>query len=197
MSNFRICLLLKKLLSNIKTINMNLESLKYPVGKWSKPDNYSEAKLKSWVEDIRSFPAELSKLLMQANEDTYSKRYRPEGWTLRQLVHHVVDSHMNGYIRQKLAYTESNPTISPYLEAAWADLDDVKTVSPMASLRMLQALHLRWSVFLDSLDSEALERSYFHPEHNRAISIKESIHMYAWHSRHHLAHVKLVLTNPY
>lgn len=175
---------------------MSIEALKYPIGKWSKPNTYDEASLTAWIDDIRNFPAELSKLLLQINEQHYEKRYRPDGWTLRQVIHHVVDSHINGYIRQKLAYTETNPTICPYLEADWAEMEDVKSIAPMASVRMVQALHLRWTAFLDALKPEDLERTYFHPEHNRAITIKESIHMYAWHSRHHLAHVKLVLTNP-
>jgi hypothetical protein len=176
---------------------MNLESLKYPIGKWTKPSEYQEGQIKTWIDDIRNFPVQFSEILKNLSESELTKRYRPEGWTLRQLAHHVVDSHMNAYIRHKLACSTHEPTINPYPEAIWADMADVRTVPVKHSLQLLHDLHLRWTVFLDSLDDSALERSFYHPQNERFITMKESIGMYSWHSRHHLAHARSAILNPY
>jgi len=176
---------------------IDIEALKYPVGKWTKPSEYEANKIKIWIDEIRFFPEQISIFLQDLPESSFSFRYRPEGWTLRQLAHHVVDSHMNAYIRHKLAYTESEPRITPYMESLWAELEDVKTVPVKNSLQLLHDLHLRWTVFLDSLDQTNLQKGFYHPEHERLISIQESISMYAWHCRHHLAHDKLALKNPF
>jgi hypothetical protein len=176
---------------------MDLEALKYPVGKWSKPTDYQSGEIKKWIEEIRHFPAAFCDLLEALPESSFSFRYRPEGWTLRQLAHHVVDSHMNAYIRHKLAYTESEPTITPYKENLWADLADVQTVPVRNSLQLLRDLHLRWTFFLNSIEADAYTRGFYHPEHKRVISLQESIGMYAWHCRHHLAHAQLAIQNPH
>ncbi len=176
---------------------IDIESLKYPVGKWAKPSVYEADQIKLWIDEIRHFPDQFSTQLRDLPENFYSHRYRPEGWTLRQLAHHVVDSHLNAYIRHKLAYTESEPRITPYLEGLWAELEDVKTVPIKNSLQLLHDLHLRWTVFLDSLDPSDLQKGFYHPEHERLISIQESISMYAWHCRHHLAHAQLAHKNPF
>lgn len=176
---------------------MDLEKLKYPVGKWAKPTEYQADQIKKWIDEIRHFSDQFSILLHNLPESSYAFRYRPEGWTLRQLAHHVVDSHMNAYIRHKLAYSEIEPRIAPYKESLWAELADVQAVPVNNSLQMLRDLHLRWTVFLDSLDEDSLKKGFYHPEHDRVISIQESISMYAWHSRHHLAHAHAALKNPY
>ncbi len=176
---------------------MELELLKYPTGKWKKPEHYSTPVIREWIDEIRNFPNQLDALLKDLPEEKYVYRYRPEGWTLLQLVHHVADSHMNAYIRHKLAVTENEPRISPYLENAWAELEDTKKLPIRVSQDLLRSLHLRWSVFLDSLEPRGLDACFLHPQHNRLISVKESISMYAWHSRHHLAHVGNALTHPY
>lgn len=176
---------------------MDLESLKYPVGKWKKVSEYHPDQLKIWIDEIRNFPEQFADLLQNLPEPILAQRYRPEGWSLRQLAHHVVDSHLNAYIRHKLAYTESEPRITPYKEALWAELSDVQEVAVTHSLQLLRDLHLRWTVFLDSIDNISLQKGFYHPEHDRLISIQESISMYAWHCRHHLAHAKSALRNPY
>ncbi len=176
---------------------MNLEALKYPTGKWEKPSEYQANTIKIWIDEIKHFPEQFSSVVKDLPESSLNFKYRPEGWTLRQLSHHVVDSHMNAYIRHKLAYTEKEPTITPYIESLWAELEDVKQVPIHHSLQILSALHIRWTVFLDFLDEAAYLKGFYHPEHNRLISIQESISMYAWHCRHHLAHAQLAVKNPY
>jgi uncharacterized damage-inducible protein DinB len=116
--------------------------------------------------------------------------YRDGGWTVHQLVHHVADSHMNAYIRFKLGYTEDNPTIKPYEEALWAETADVKNLPINVSLTILHAVHQRWDVFLKSLTEEDLkQKTVFHPEHKKQITLWHLLGMYAWHSRHHTAHI--------
>lgn len=176
---------------------MDLELLKYPTGKWKKPDQYHQELIRGWIEEIRILPAQMDGLLKDLPEEKWVYCYRPDGWTLRQLVHHIADSHMNAYIRHKLAFTENQARISPYLENAWADLEDVKKLPPSVSCDLLRALHQRWAAFLDSLDADGQDACFFHPQHDRLIPIKESISMYAWHGRHHLAHIRNALQRPY
>jgi len=176
---------------------MELELLKFPIGRWKSKLVYRESEVREWIQDIADLPEQLEMLLKNVTENQLDCRYRPDGWTIRQVTHHIPDSHMNGYIRHKLTITQVEPTINPYLESVWATLEDVKTVPVHVSLQLLQSLHLRWSVFLNSLDPEEYVREYIHPEHQRKISIQESIGMYSWHGRHHLGHIKNAIENPF
>jgi hypothetical protein len=174
---------------------MDLEALRYPVGKWNKPAEYQDILIKEWIEEIRKFPSDMSKLYGDLDESQLENRYRPGGWTLRQIAHHVVDSHMNAYIRHKLTLTETEPRITPYKESLWAELEDVRQVPVIHSLQILHDLHLRWTVFLDSIPKADLQRCFYHPEQDRLISLQESIGMYAWHCRHHYAHAGLAVAS--
>ncbi len=176
---------------------MNLDDLKYPIGKWTKQADYQPETIKKCIQDISEFPDLFTEIVCNLPEASFAFRYRPDGWTIRQLSHHVVDSHLNAYLRHKLAYTADQPTINPYNESRWAELEDVRSVPVTCSLQLLKDLHLRWCVFLNSLDPISLKRSFIHPEHNRLITIEESISMYSWHCRHHLAHAQLAVKNPY
>lgn len=175
---------------------MEHEHLKYPIGKWSKPQAYSDEQIRNWIQDIRSLPADIHTALEGRGEEVFAYCYRPGGWTLRQLIHHVADSHMNAYIRHKLAFTENEPRIMPYREHEWAHLEDVQRVPVATSIALLTALHQRWTVFLEHVGYDEWDCGFFHPEHNRLILLKESLSMYAWHSRHHLEHIKLALSKP-
>lgn len=115
--------------------------------------------------------------------------YREGGWTVRQVVHHVVDSHMNGYIRMKLALTEEAPTIKPYAEARWAELDHARTLPVECSLVLLDGLHARWGALLRTMDETAFTRTYDHPEFQRTFPLGISTALYAWHGKHHTAHI--------
>ncbi|MEO8794912.1 MAG: YfiT family bacillithiol transferase, partial [Daejeonella sp.] len=115
--------------------------------------------------------------------------YRPEGWTVRQVIHHLADSHMNAFIRFKLALTESNPTITPFDESLWADLPDGKKSPIDSSLKIIEGLHFRWTALLNSLSEDQFQRTYFHPDHGKKWTLENVLALYSWHSSHHLAHI--------
>ena len=168
---------------------MDIEHLKYPIGKFNQPDTITASNIAQWIDDIAAFPARITKetiALTNAQLDTY---YRPDGWTIRQVVHHCADSHMNSLIRFKLALTEDNPTIRPYFEERWAELADSKTMPIESSLKMLEGIHERWTVLLNSLTQSDLARTFVHPQSGQQFQLAENIGVYAWHCDHHLAHI--------
>ena len=170
------------------------DKLKYPIGRFEYGKNYSLDEIRSNIKAIAKLPKELKKALKKLRSGDLDKTYRKGGWTVRQVVHHIADSHMNAYIRMKLAVTEMTPIIKPYEESLWAETEDGKTASVKLSLKLLTPLHRRWVMFLESLSEEDLDCGYFHPAMQRVISLPEAIALYAWHSKHHLAHIRLVTT---
>ena len=163
--------------------------LRYPVGKfnWDAPINDSD--LPMLIAAIAETPGDLREAVAGLSPDQLATRYRPGGWTVKQVVHHVPDSHMNAYTRFKLALTEDEPTIKPYDEAAWAELPDSRKVPIAVSLDLLDALHLRWVALLRSMDPADFNRGLRHPEHGRVFTLKQMLGLYAWHGRHHVAHI--------
>ncbi len=168
---------------------MTIEQLKYPIGKFQKPTTITKENLESWIADISSFPSRLSNAVINLNDEQLDTPYRPEGWTIRQVVHHCADSHMNSLMRLKLALTEDEPTIKPYFEARWAELIDGKTMPIEPSLKMIEGIHARWTVLLKSLTTDDFNRVFIHPEHGKKIRLDENTGVYAWHCNHHLAHI--------
>lgn len=168
---------------------MNLEQLKYPVGKFVKPESITKEIIDSAISEIENFPNLVKAEIQNLDEKDLQLRYRPEGWTISQVVHHCADSHINSYMRFKLALTESVPTIKPYEESLWAKLPD-NNLSPFVSLKLLEALHERWVYILKSLSEEDLNKEFIHPEQSERISLKENILIYSWHCQHHLTHIK-------
>jgi hypothetical protein len=169
--------------------NLNLEKLKYPIGKFEAPIIYTEAILAKAISDIASFPQRLKSAVHHLSNTQLDTPYRPEGWTIRQVVHHCADSHMNCYIRIKWTLTEDQPTIKFYYENLWSEGIDNKTMPIAPTLLLLEGLHYRLAFVMKSLSLNDLERIYIHPEHNREFQLKELICLYAWHSNHHLAHI--------
>jgi hypothetical protein len=167
-----------------------IKALKYPTGEFKMPKKFSEKELESRIKIIENFPANLKKEVEKITEDTLEFRHRLGGWTVRQIVHHCADSHMNAYIRTKLAYTETNPTIKPYDESAWANTDDSGEAPVTWSLLILEGLHYRWVMMLRELNPDDLNKTYFHPEYQKKITLSHLIFLYAWHCGHHIAHVK-------
>jgi hypothetical protein len=167
----------------------DIEKLKYPIGKYEKPLVISKEILREWILDISTFPLRLSNEVTHLTAAQLDTRYRPDGWTIRQVIHHCADSHMNSLIRLKLALTEDQPTIKPYYEERWAELSDSKSMPIESSLKMIQGIHERWTYLLKDLNDQQLSRSFIHPEHSRTIRIDENIGLYAWHCNHHLAHI--------
>ncbi len=165
---------------------------RYPTGTFEYGKMYSLADTRKHIRTLARFPKELKKALKKLNNDDYDQAYRKDGWTVRQVVHHLADSHINAYVRMKLAVTETTPVIKPYEEANWAETEDGKFAPIKLSIKLLNALHHRWILFLESLSDEDLDSSYFHPEMQRVVSLQEAIALYAWHSTHHLGHILLV-----
>lgn len=171
-----------------------MDPLRYPIGEFVPPDRIDAAQLAAWIESIATLPADLRRVvepLAARDEAWLDRRYRPGGWTARQVVHHVADSHVNSYVRFRWALTEERPTIKTYDEKRWAELPDAR--GPIApSLDLLDALHVRWVVLLRSLTDAELERELVHPD-SGPIRLAANVGAYAWHGRHHLAHVEGML----
>jgi uncharacterized damage-inducible protein DinB len=162
--------------------------LRYPVGKFQFDGPLTEQQKQKALDDIASAPANLRKAVKGLSEAQFDTPYRPEGWTVRQVAHHVPDSHMNAYIRFKLALTEDEPTIKPYAEDRWAKLADTKSTPIEVSLTMLESLHDRWVRLLRSLGTDDWKRTFRHPEMG-AMSLDKTLALYAWHGRHHVSHI--------
>ncbi len=166
-----------------------LEQLKYPIGRFQFDEEADESRCQLWISALASLPSELRLAVAGLSEEALDTPYRPGGWTLRQVVHHLADSHTNAYIRFKLAVTEEHPHIRPYAEADWAECEDAKFAPIGVSLDLLDALHQRLVLFLKTLKSEDFERTYFHPEHQKTFNLKYLLGLYAWHGAHHLAQI--------
>jgi hypothetical protein len=162
---------------------------RYPIGKYE-PQPFSEKQLQDWLNDIRFLPSALENSILNMDEAQLNTPYREGGWKIKQLVHHVADSHMNAYIRFKLGLTEDVPTIKPYKENLWAELKDTENLPVNVSLTLLHSLHQRWYEILKNMTREDWDRKVLHPEHNRELSLWYLLGMYAWHGKHHVAHVE-------
>jgi hypothetical protein len=165
------------------------EDLRFPKGKFL-PQPFSQKQKEEWLLDIKFLPTELELAVQNLDEYQLQTPYRAGGWTVNELVHHIADSHMNAYMRFKLGLTENNPTIKPYEQDEWAKLNDTKTLPINVSLTLLHALHQRWYATMKDLRDDEWERTVFHPEQKKKISLWELLGMYAWHSQHHVAHIK-------
>jgi DinB superfamily len=165
-----------------------LQQLRYPIGEMPAPLTFSESDITNWVNDIEQLPAKLRTAVQNLTPQQLDTPYRPEGWTVRQVVHHVSDSHINAFTRLKLALTEENPTIRPYEEQFWAELPDSKMeIEP--SLRIIEHLHQKMVKILRGLSTAELDRTFFHPGSKKTFKVGTLAAMYAWHGLHHLAHI--------
>lgn len=167
------------------------DDLRFPIGKFSRPSSYDAATRATYIETISRTPANLRAAVRGLSETQLSEPYRPGGWSIRQVVHHVPDSHMNAYVRFKLALTEDAPTIKPYEEAKWAELEDSRTTPIEVSLTLLDAVHDRWVRILRAMSASDFSREYTHPELGRN-PLDFMLALYAWHGPHHVAHVAAV-----
>jgi uncharacterized damage-inducible protein DinB len=165
-----------------------MNDLRYPIGKFSHDGDLTEDQKQAFLDEIARAPAELRAAVKGLSEVQLDTPYRPGGWTVRQVVHHLPDSHLNAYVRCKLALTEDEPTIKPYAEDRWAELADTKTTPIEVSLTMLESLHDRWVRLLRSLTQQEWKRSFRHPELG-TMTLEKTLALYAWHGRHHLAHI--------
>jgi hypothetical protein len=165
-----------------------LDDLSYPIGKFSFPASTSASERREWIHEISQTPQHLRAAVEGLSEEQIDTPYRPGGWTVRQVVHHVPESHMNSYIRFKLALTEDTPTIKPYDEALWAKLPDIGVAPIQASLTLLEALHSRWVGLLEAMSDADFNRAFRHPEIG-LVRLDQNLALYAWHGKHHVAHI--------
>ncbi|WP_299227673.1 YfiT family bacillithiol transferase [uncultured Psychroserpens sp.] len=171
----------------------DLYKLKFPIGEFKKPDSIQNDLIHKWIDDIEKFPITIERLTKNLSLQQLQWSYRPEGWTIKQVVHHCADSHMNSIIRFKLALTEDTPTIRPYFESRWANLIDGTDDNLSATQSLLNGLHAKLGKLLRHIPKEDLSRTFVHPEHGKQFTLDETIGIYAWHCNHHLAHIKLAL----
>ena len=165
--------------------------IRYPIGKFAPVENATPARVQAWIDDIATLPADLRRTVEALNDARLDTPYRPGGWTVRQVVHHLPDSHMNSLVRFKWALTEDRPLIKAYDEKGWAALPDCR--GPIGhSLDLLAALHARWVDLLRSLSWAQLQREFVHPE-SGAATLAVTVGSYAWHGRHHLAHIQRLI----
>lgn len=165
-----------------------MTDLQYPIGKFSFQAPLTEDDRQRCLDDISHAPANLRAAVSGLSEDQLDTPYRPAGWSVRQVVHHVPDSHMNAYVRFKLALTEQEPTIKPYAEDRWAVLADTRTTPIEVSLMLLESLHTRWMRLLGSLAAADWKRTFRHPDLG-VMNLEKTLALYAWHGRHHVAHI--------
>ncbi len=165
------------------------DTLRYPIGKFEFQPEHAERQRSGWVVEIARLPGDLETVLNGLDDEKLDTPYRPEGWTVRQLVHHLADSHVNAYVRFRLALTEDNPTIKAYDEKRWAELHDSLTVPVNPSLQLLNGLHSRWATLLRHLTPEEFQRTLVHPQSGPG-TIERYTGLYAWHGLHHVAHIR-------
>lgn len=168
----------------------NLEQKKFPIGQFQQPEKVCDIKLDEHLKIIKDFPGRLKNLIEDFSDDQLDTPYREGGWTVRQLVNHIADSHVNSFIRFKLALTEDNPTIKPYDEAKWAELQDSVNMPIRPAMRMIKGTHQRWTVLLKSLTNKQFERTFHHPEQNKDYDLRNYLAFYGWHCDHHFAHIE-------
>jgi hypothetical protein len=171
-------------------MDIDLEQLKYPIGKFEAPAEISDRVLKGYINDIRYLPSLIEIVVQSLDEAQLATPYRPEGWAVYQVVHHLVDSHTQALTRFKWALTEDNPTIKAYNETAWAELPDVKKTPINVSLTLLHALHTRWVNLMENLTPEQWARTFVHPESGKTIALRTLAGSYSWHGLHHMAQIE-------
>lgn len=170
-----------------------LEQLRYPIGHYQIPNPIRQQHLDEWIAVLEHLPQRLAEMVLPLSETQLETPYRPDGWTVRQLVHHIADSHHHSYIRFKWALTEDNPLIKPYDEKAWTELFDSRKAPIQMSLDHLKVVHAKLVYLLKGLSEEELQRKFTHPDGNEETTLKENIGRYAWHGSHHFAHIKNLL----
>ena len=170
------------------TSDPKAEALRFPIGRFQLPTTISAADRARYIEEIAAAPAAMRAAVKGMSETKLNTPYRPGGWTIRQVVHHVPDSHMNAYIRMKLALTEDEPRITTYMEDLWAELPDSRVVPVETSLQLLESVQERWVALMRSMTDAQWQRAYMHPEQGR-FPLDRQAALYAWHGKHHVAHI--------
>ena len=171
----------------------NVNDLRYPVGAFDFPADVTGGDRREFIREIAELPRKLREAVAGLTDAQIDTPYRPGGWTVRQVVHHLADSHIHSYIRFKLALSEDQPTIKPYDEARWAEMKEARTAPVGVSLDLIDALHRRWVMLLENMTDADFKRAFHHPEHG-IMPLEPVVEMYAWHCRHHVAHIQALRT---
>ena len=171
----------------------DLEHLKYPIGRYEPPQKITPIQIKLWIDDLADFPQKLAEITRSLKDSDLEIPYRPDGWTVRQVVHHLADSHINAYMRFHLTLTEEKPVIRAYFEDRWAELADGKTGDIQLSIEILKAVHARLVALLNTLNPSKFDRTYIHPDTQKEYTMAYLLGNYAWHGKHHLAHIRLAI----
>ncbi|WP_170211459.1 YfiT family bacillithiol transferase [Cohnella abietis] len=171
------------------TRNLSVVDERYPIGRFTYEGKISADQRMQWIADISLLPTQLSTALEGLSEEQLDTPYRTYGWTVRQVAHHIADSHLNSFTRFKLALTEKQPTIKPYYEEQWALLPDSKQAPVVLSIALVTALHARWDYLLQAMREEDFARTFRHPESLKVLRLDEALGIYSWHGRHHVAHI--------
>lgn len=169
----------------------NDDALRYPIGKFAAQDTYTPEEIKVNIGRIESLPSMIEELAKSLSAKQLETPYREEGWTARQVIHHISDSHMNAYIRTKWTLTEDTPLIKAYNEKDWALTPETK-FDPLISISLLKALHAKWTALLRTLSPTDLQKAFIHPETKKEVKLERQIALYAWHGEHHLGHLKII-----
>ncbi len=169
-----------------------MKHLQYPIGPFQRPSALTTDQRQQLIEEIQTFPTAFRKEGIALAPDQLDQTYRPGGWTARQVIHHVPDSHMNAYIRFKWALTESGPTIKAYQEDRWAELPDTRVMPAELSFGLLDALHQRWTTLMHLMEDKDWAKTYLHPDGNRIWRLDQALALYAWHGKHHLGHLAII-----
>jgi hypothetical protein len=168
----------------------DIEKLKYPIGQLIIPEDIPQSLRQACIKSIGALPDALDHVTKNLTEEQYNTAYRPDGWSIRQLVHHIADSHINAFTRFKLGLTEDEPTIRPYDQDSWCNMSDAQSSDPQLSLNIIRGIHGRWVKVLKTMRDDEYERNIYHPEMKKKLSLGQLLSMYGWHSDHHLAHIK-------
>lgn len=167
----------------------------YPIGKLKRPEEYTEAVLNKLIQDIRILPEHLKKVCKKIkHKKQLQYSYKDGGWSVEQIIHHTADSHMNALVRFKLALTENNPTIKPYNQDLWAETADVQ-LPVKTAIRLLKAVHAKWTALLENMDKNDFKRTFTHPEYKTTSTLQDVLALYAWHGKHHVAQIEVALKN--
>ncbi len=171
-----------------------MDNLRFPIGKYQSQKEANKETYLVWLKTIDTFHTQLKLAVSGLNKEQLTATCRLNSWTIKQLIHHLADSHMNAYMRFKLALTEDKPTIKPYIEAKWATLEGYSgSIAP--SMKIIEGVHQRWVRLLSSMSEKEYERTFTHPEFNNVFDLREAVCQYDWHCRHHLAHIELAKQN--
>jgi hypothetical protein len=173
----------------------NIDDLRYPIGKFSPKDSYTSTEIAENIARIESLPDKVNSVLKSLSANQLETPYREGGWTARQVIHHIADSHMNAYIRIKWTLTEDSPTIKAYDEKRWAETPEIAE-DPEISVQLLRALHKKFTALLRRIRQEDMGRQFTHPETRKQVSVERMIALYAWHGDHHLGHLKIIAAKP-